>query len=78
MTWANGRITERKQDDGIGNVSIDWVENSEIVCTYSHLIDSAKDKAKFKAAAIKYKNDFIARQAKETLTGTQIANYMNQ
>ena len=75
--WANGRMSERPQDDDIGTVSVDWVINDVVICTYSALINSKNDKVKFKAGAIKYKDNFIAREAKQDTIGNQITNYMN-
>jgi len=77
MAWANGRMSERKADDGIGVVSVDWVVDSVTVYTYSDKIDSTKDKARFKAEANIAKDEHIARQSKQDTIGSQITNYMN-
>lgn len=70
-------MEERKQVDGIGVVFVDWYDGEEYICTYSDRIDAAKDKAKFKAAAIKHKDHCIAKKAKQDVIGGQILTYMN-
>lgn len=74
--WTNGRMTERKQDDGIGKISVDWEVDNVVIYTHSELT-SASDKVNFKARAIAKKNAFIARQAKQANIGEKITTYMN-
>lgn len=77
--WANGRITEREQDDSIGHVSVDWVVNDVILFTFTKHVDTkdAAVKNAFKAQAIAEKDAYLAKKAKEVNIGNQINTFMN-
>lgn len=79
MAWINGRVTERKQGDSIGVVSADWEEASEVVFTYSELIDTSKtaQKNSFKTNANNAKDAYLTRKSKEDALGTQITTFLN-
>jgi hypothetical protein len=79
MAWINGRVTERKQGDSIGLVSADWEVDSEVVFTYSALIDTSKtaQKNKYKTDANNAKDAYLARKSKEDALGAQITTFLN-
>ena len=79
MTWANGRISERKQGDDIGTVSCDWVVNTEILYTHSKTFSFkvVAERNKFKTEANLAKDKAMARITKQDTYSTQIDTFMN-
>jgi len=81
MAWINGNFKEDEQDNSKGYLSIEWeeVEGEGSVFPFRRHLDSktAGAKNKFKIAANKKKNAFLAKKAKQDTISTTLTTFMN-
>jgi len=79
MAWTNVKMNERDQVDGIGILSMEWVIEGEVICSYSGLIkgQSEGDRDEFKKKAEKHKTECEAKHESEDKINTEMTEYMN-
>ena len=76
--WTSGTFNKDSDKDDVGQASISWEVDGDVVYTYTQRVNGIQDKGIFKTNAITAKNKFLVDKARNEFLGNALTNYMNQ
>ena len=78
--WTNGKMNERSNGDGIGVLSMDWVEDGEVICQFSGDINgnTELDMGDYKSRAEAHMTSCMQLETKEEKIASDMITFMNE